>query len=196
MESGKSPIPKTKASGQSFEEWVRGQTQVFRGQESVVRSNRLREGATPEYTGTAFSRQKEQAQKYGNLMLSKYMPEDKILMPKDVSPEILKNLRKEFNNLDVTDADSIPTERLITKVMDLAKQNNKDAADIAAFFKGMAEESEIRVLDKTKALTKSQLTDFYNQAVKGTLKLDITDNELKFLSQPIREELDRVGESI
>lgn len=148
----------------SAEDFVKAQTPVFRGSESQVPANRLRAGATKEYTGTAFSRQREQAQKYGDLMLAKYMPEDKILTPKDVSPEVLKQLRKEFDALDVTDADTIPVERVISKVMDIAKQNGKDAADIAAFFKGMAEEAEIRVLNTDGLKTRSQLIGIYNKA--------------------------------
>ena len=41
---------------------------------------------------------------------------------------------------------------------------------------------------------KSHLADFYNQAMKGTEL--VGDQELKILAQPIRDELDRIGESI
>ena len=46
-----------------------------------------------------------------------------------------------------------------------------------------------RMLKDTRVLREG-VTDFYNQAVRGVTKLDITDNELKILAEPIRAELD------
>lgn len=147
------------------EEFARSQTPIFRGRESAPPINRIREGATPEYTGTSFSRQREQAQKYGDLMLAKYMPETKILQPNDIPSDLLAKLRAEFDRLaSLDDADTVPIEKLISKVMNLAKTRDKEAADIAAFFPGMAEEAEIRLLGKGEAaLTKSQLTDLFSK---------------------------------
>ena len=152
----------------SAEEFVKAQTPIFRGLESNVPANRMREGATPEYTGTAFSRQKVQAQKYGDLMLEKYIPETKILKPDDIPTDLLSKLRKEFDNLPADDADTVPVEKLVSKVMNLAKNRNKDAADISAFFPSMAEEAEIRVLNTNAPKTKNQLTDFYNKVKSGS----------------------------
>lgn len=124
-------------------------TTLFRGQESTQDANKIREGTTPEYTGTAFSRHREQAQKYGDQIQTKSISESQILKPKDVPPAVLKSLRSDFRNLPVDDADTIPVERLITKVMDVARQYNKEGADIAAFFPSMAEEGEVRLLNTT-----------------------------------------------
>ena len=52
------------------------------------------------------------------------------------------------------------------------------------------------VFSKDSLLTKSQLTDIWNKAQGATKGIDITNDELKILAQPIREELDRVGKAI
>lgn len=128
-------------------------TTLYRGQES---NSTRTPGMTPGYTGTAFSRLKNQAQKYGDRMIEQTISENRILKPNDIPQDLLSKLRKEFDNLPIDDADSAPIEKLISKVMNLAKSRDKDAADIASFFPRMAEEAEIRVLDTAQFLNKAK----------------------------------------
>jgi len=159
------PLAEEAKKYKSAEEFVKAQSSLFRGVESRPAANRIRQGATPEYTGVAFSREKGSAQKYGDMLMNKYIPESKILKPSDVTPRTLKMLRGEFNKLPVGDADSVPTEILISRVMSQAKQQGKAGADIAKFFPKMKEEKEVRLFGNADVTySKSQLTDMWNKA--------------------------------
>lgn len=159
------PLAEEARKYKSAEEFVKAQSSLFRGVESRPAANRIREGATPEYTGVAFSREKSSAQKYGDLLMNKYIPESMILKPSDVTPRTLKMLRGDFNKLPVGDADSVPTEILISRVMSQAKQKGKAGADIAKFFPKMKEEKEVRLFGNVEVTySKSQLIDLWNKA--------------------------------
>ena len=152
--------------GKSADEFIEAQTPIFRGTESMT--TRI-QGITDEYTGTAFSRNREVAQNYGDRMFVKYLSENEILKARDLPKGTLKELRSELRKLPsiLETGDLIETEKLITKVMKIAEQNNKKAADIASIFPSMSEEAEIRLIGGLgDAPTKSQLKDIYNKANK------------------------------
>lgn len=175
------PLAQEAMKYKSAEEFVKAQTPVFRGSETTpVRMK----GMTPDYTGDSFTRSREVATTYGENILAKYIPESSILKASDVSPEVLKQLRAEVRQIVAeNDASSLPMESVISRVMELAKEKGKVAADLPNFFRGMSPEQEVRVVDHLKnTFTKSQLTNFYNKVTSTAKTLPTPEGLPKMVS--------------
>lgn len=150
----------------SAEEFVKAQSPIFRG---VSLESASRSGMIPGYSGDSFSRDLNVAKTYGDNVLYKYIPESSILKSNDIPRDTLLDLRKEMKKIvAMDDADMTPVENVVSKIMGMAKEQGKVAADLPSFFRGMMPEREIRVLEHaSNTYTKSQLTDLWNKVNRG-----------------------------
>ena len=165
----------------SAEEFVNNQQQVFRGGTKFDATKMNAEG-TPftvdNKVAEQFARIKNQfdsgpvgqalgKSKGQNITEKFYISSDAKIATRTDIPQDVFDAYKQANPLTKPDV----AEPIVNN---WAKANGFDGIDYRTLGKTSAKEAEIKILNPNVLKTKSQLTDFYNQAVRGITEIPIT----------------------
>jgi hypothetical protein len=159
-----SDMKKAKVSGQSFDDWVKGQKddliQIYRGQ----KNDTFTLEGPKDGIGRPFSKEKKIADVYGRngKVLEGFVNKKDVLQYESLDSETKKyvktilddkldNVVKEWQDYD----NFQPYEDLVFELGEIARIKNKKAIDIESF--GIPSEREVRVLTEDAFKTTSQL---------------------------------------